>query len=285
MTDWSPSRHAGTTTVADPYLFGDAETDRIRLETQSMLFSNYLRAQAPRILGSDVRRILDIGCGEGQLTTTLSSVYRSATVIGLDLDARAIAKAQRRALESSRGRVQFVVGDLVEGLPAGPFDLIYASMVLLHVRDYEKVLTQAYASLAPGGWLWIKDLHPAIELAVPHPAYRRAMGLTYATLEAIGAHPYLARDLPAQLRTFGFAEVQMELEEYPLGGATRGGQAALGILLGAIYNARQLVSRVQNVPESEIVQMYMEIGEFARGAATTVGTLQLANMLTRRPPV
>jgi SAM-dependent methyltransferase len=284
MADWSAGNAAGGVAVAaNPYLFGDAETDRIRLETQAMLFSSYLRTKAPQFIGPKVRRILDIGCGAGQLTTTLARVYPNAEVIGVDNDPRAIAKARARAVESKRGNVEFQVGDITAGLPAGPFDLIYASLVLLHIREYEQVVREAYGALAPGGMLWVKDLHPAIETALPHPTYQRAMGLTYATLEAIGAHPYLGRELPGHLEQFGFEAIRVEVETYPLGGTTPSGQAALGILLGAIYNARQLVSRIQGVPENEIVKMYVEIGEFARGNAMPVGLLQLSNVLARRP--
>lgn len=284
MADWSADHSSGGTALAaNPYLFGDAETDRIRLETQAMLFTTYLRTKAPHFVGPKVRRILDLGCGEGQLTTTLARVYPQAEVIGLDNDPRAIVKAQARALESRRGNVTFVTGDITERLPDGPFDLIYASLVLLHVHEYAQVVRDAYAALAPGGMLWVKDLHPAIETVLPHPSYRRAMGLTYATLQAIGANPYLGSKLPAHLQDIGFDPIQVEIESYPLGGATPSGQAALGILLGAIYNARQLVSRMQGVSESEIVKMYIEIGEFARSSATPVGTLQLSNILARRP--
>ena len=284
MADWSVGNSAGgVAVVANPYLFGDAETDRIRLETQTMLFSSYLRTKAPQFLGPKVRRILDLGCGAGQLTTTLGRVYPTAEVIGVDTDPRAITKARTRALESKRGNVEFRVGDITEGLPDGPFDLIYASLVLLHVRDYAPVLRAAYAALAPGGALWVKDLHPAIETALPHPTYQRAMGLTYATLQAIGAHPNLGNELPSRLEQTGFDPIQVEIKSYPLGGTTPSGQAALGILLGAIYNARQVVSRIQGIPENEIVKMYVEIGEFARGNATPVGLLQLSNIIARRP--
>jgi SAM-dependent methyltransferase len=284
MADWSAGNAAGGMAVAEnPYLFGDAETDRIRLETQAMLFSSFLRTKAPQFVGTRVHRILDIGCGAGQLTTTLARTYPNAEVIGVDNDPRAVSKARARALESKRGNVTFQVGDITERLPDGPFDLIYASLVLLHIHDYERVVRAAYTALAPGGKLWVKDLHPAIETALPHPTYQRAMGLTYATLEAIGAHPYLGRDLPGHLEQIGFAEVRVEVETYPLGGTTPSGQAALGILLGAIYNARQLVSRMQGVPENEIVKMYVEIGEFARGNATPIGLLQLSNILASRP--
>lgn len=283
MPDWLPNDGGGVATAANPYLFGDAETDRIRLETQTMLFSSYVRTKAPHFVGPGVRRILDLGCGEGQLTTTLGRVYPTAMVLGVDLDARAIARARTRAQEAKRGNVDFMVGDVESGLPSGPFDLIYASLVLLHIRDYARVIRAAYAALTPGGTLWVKDLHPAIETALPHPAYQRVMGLTYSTLQAIGAHPYLGRELPDQLRTLGFDPVQVESEAYPLGGTTPSGQAALGILLGVIYNARQLVSRTKGVPESDIVKMYVEVSEFARGTPAPVGTLQLSNILARRP--
>jgi hypothetical protein len=48
---------------SNPYIFGNPETDRQRLETQSRLFTRYIRAHARAFCGDKVHRILDVGCG------------------------------------------------------------------------------------------------------------------------------------------------------------------------------------------------------------------------------
>ncbi|CAM4446412.1 class I SAM-dependent methyltransferase [Nocardia ninae] len=62
--------------------------------------------------GRNVQRILDIGCGGGQLVVDACLRDPSLTGIGLDIDADAVAVANEHARTSGvADRVQFVVGD------------------------------------------------------------------------------------------------------------------------------------------------------------------------------
>ena len=267
----------------NPYLFGDPATDRARLEAQTALFSRYLQQHAREFTGPNVTRILDLGCGEGQLAFVLARLYRGARVIGIDKDERAVARAEERATKMDMTNVTFVVGNVEETLPSGPFDLIYASLIFLHVRQPESLIRRCRELLAPGGHLWIKELHPSIETAIAHPAYQQLMGMTYSTLTAIGAWPYLIRDLPAMLVAAGIVAPQSTAEEYPLGGTTPEGRATLGVLLGVAYNARMMISKVHQVPESEIIHLYSQVGEWARQMTGEVGTLTMGNVIAQRP--
>jgi trans-aconitate methyltransferase len=43
-------------------------------------------------------------------------------------------------------------------LPAAAFDLLFASMVLHHIVDIDRLFSQFHAALGPGGYLAIADL-------------------------------------------------------------------------------------------------------------------------------
>lgn len=268
----------------NPYLFGDPATDRARLEAQTALFSRYLQQHAREFTGPNVTRILDLGCGEGQLAFVLARLYRGARVIGIDKDERAIARAEERAAKMDMTNVAFVVGNVEDDLPGGPFDLIYASLIFLHMRQRAPLIRRCYDHLAPGGHLWIKDLHPSIETACAHPAYLELMRLTFSTLVSIGAWPYLFREVPAMLTAVGFEPPRIEIEEYPLGGPTPEGRAMLGVTLGVGYNARALISKVHQMPESEVIHLYSQLGEWARQMPGEVGILRMGNVIAQRPP-
>jgi 2-polyprenyl-3-methyl-5-hydroxy-6-metoxy-1,4-benzoquinol methylase len=268
----------------NPYLFGDPATDRARLEAQTALFSRYLQQRAHEFAGPHVTRILDLGCGEGQLTFVLSRLFRSAQVIGIDKDTRAIARAEERAAKMEMSNTTFVVGNVEEALPPGPFDLIYASLIFLHTRRPAALMRRCHDHLAPGGHLWIKDLHPSIETACDYPAYLQLMAMVFSTLLTIGAAPYLFRDAPAMLAAAGFEEPRIAIEEYPLGGATPEGRAMLGVTLGMAYNARGMISRAHQIPEPDVIHLYSQLGEWARRVPDEVGVLSWGNVIARRPP-
>lgn len=67
------------------------------------------------------KRLLEIGCGDGRLTQDLAE--RAASVVAIDPDRRAIARARRTLPRHLRGRVRFDVGR-AESLPYtdGTFD-------------------------------------------------------------------------------------------------------------------------------------------------------------------
>jgi SAM-dependent methyltransferase len=96
------------------------------------------------------RRVLDVGCGEGQLTRRLASI--AEVVVGLDPDAPSLdaARAQTRATNAS-----FVRGSVVDP-PFRPaaFDAVVCVMALHHV-DLEVGLTRLVELLAPGGTLGV----------------------------------------------------------------------------------------------------------------------------------
>jgi 2-polyprenyl-3-methyl-5-hydroxy-6-metoxy-1,4-benzoquinol methylase len=267
----------------NPYMFGDPATDRHRLETQTRLFSNFIRANAVRLVGKGIKNILDVGCGEGQLDAVLHEIYPQARLVAIDKDERAIIHARKQAQELGLEDVEFLVGDVTQGLPAGPFDLVYNSLVLLHLREPAQVIQAVYQVLQPGGYIWIKDLHPTWATAMNHRSYRRLADLTASLMETIGAHPFLLNELPHLLTAAGFVDIRQELEEYPLGGATPEGQAFLATQLGVFYNARAMMSKLHKVPESEIERLYLDVCNAALRSTKEVGTESVANLIARRP--
>jgi SAM-dependent methyltransferase len=79
--------------------------------------------------------VLDLGCGAGSFARAAAD--RGARVTGVDLDPAAVRLA---AAEVPEGR--FAVGDLHDP-PPGPFDVVAAVQVLMHVADPVAVLAGA----------------------------------------------------------------------------------------------------------------------------------------------
>lgn len=92
------------------------------------------------LVGEAPRRVLDIGCGQGELAYLARQ--RGHHVVGVDL------KPPRFELD------EFIAADIAAGLPIAPdrrFDVIVLADVLEHLQDPLKLLRSARRHLAPDG--------------------------------------------------------------------------------------------------------------------------------------
>lgn len=110
-------------------LTSDAPVSRVRATVRAG--RDRMRALMLSRLPADLSgaRILDAGCGAGQMSAELAA--RGAEVVGVDLSASLLEVARDRLPEASRGRVTFAAGDMLD--PAfGRFDHVVAMDSLLY---------------------------------------------------------------------------------------------------------------------------------------------------------
>lgn len=114
---------------------------------------NFCTGQTPQ--KQDIR-ILDAGCGTGVSSEYLVHLNPTATVVGIDLSATALAVARERCRRSGASRVEFHHLSLysVDQLP-DKFDLINCVGVLHHLSDPIRGIQSLAAKLAPGGLMHI----------------------------------------------------------------------------------------------------------------------------------
>ncbi|RFS84660.1 trans-aconitate 2-methyltransferase [Actinomadura spongiicola] len=95
-------------------------------------------------------RIVDLGCGTGELTATLAARWPNAVIEGLDGSADMIAEAHGREIP---GRLSFRVGDVAAWTPEHPVDLIVSNAVLHWIPEHPDLLPRWVDALTPGGRL------------------------------------------------------------------------------------------------------------------------------------
>ena len=143
-------------------------------------------------------RVLDLGCGEGDLTAVLA---RAGTrTLGVDVAEAALARARRRHPELSFEPVP-INGPLP--LADGAFDVVWASEVIEHVADTARWLSEVRRVLVPRGRLLVTTPnHGRLALALRGVAH-------YSQPLGDHLHLYSARSLRELLREFGFTEVDV----------------------------------------------------------------------------
>jgi len=119
-------------------------------------------------------RVLDLGCGQGDLTLTLLAL--GADVTALDLSRAMLEVARRRTELYAGDRPATFVAAPVErtGLPSASFDVIVGRWILHHI-DLESAAAELARLLAPGGravFLENSGANPILNFARDHIAGR-----------------------------------------------------------------------------------------------------------------
>jgi len=97
-------------------------------------------------------RILDIGCGTGQMSLYLARPHR--LVIGADLTRKSLELSAAAARRFQLSRVLFVETDLhCPGLREASFDVVYSSGVLHHTPDPRASFARIAQLARPGGMI------------------------------------------------------------------------------------------------------------------------------------
>lgn len=106
-------------------------------------------------------RILELGCGTGNLSLALADRYPEASLTFLDAAPEMLATTRARLEKaspdsiSSARFVQSMFEKIDSGL--GPFDLVTSSISLHHVADKESLYKTIYALVEPGGTFCFSD--------------------------------------------------------------------------------------------------------------------------------
>lgn len=98
-------------------------------------------------------RIVDLGCGPGNLTRLLAERWPGAQVTGVDSSAEMLHTAASLAIA---GRLRFQQADLAEWTPEVPVDLVVSSAAWQWIADHERLLAHCAEMLSPGGTLAVQ---------------------------------------------------------------------------------------------------------------------------------
>ncbi len=175
--------------------------------------------------GVPPRRILDVGCGTGELTRRLARRYPGAEVVGLDFTAAMLREAVRRTGRDGRPGVAYGRGTTVR-LPFADasFDLVSNAFLIRNLVDLDLAFAEMRRVLRPGGTLLVLEITEPASPAfgrIFHAYFDHVVPWLGAAVDSAGPYRYLPaslRRLPprealvGRLRAAGFPRTEAHLQ-------------------------------------------------------------------------
>jgi trans-aconitate 2-methyltransferase len=113
---------------------------------------------------ADHPRVVDLGCGTGELTRDLHQHMAGSSTLGVDASDAMLARTGAVAGDG----LSFEKGNISDWHAPGPVDVLFSNAALQWVPDHEHLLPQLISQLAPSGQLAVQvpanDDHPAYVL-------------------------------------------------------------------------------------------------------------------------
>jgi tRNA (cmo5U34)-methyltransferase len=174
-------------------------------------------------LGQPTARILDLGAGTGLLSEAILRALPAAQLTLLDADADMLFLAHQRLGDNAT----YIIADITDPLPRGPFDAIVSALAIHHLSDDAKqdLFRSILTRLSPGGVfvnaeqvLGPTDWHTRQYVAV-HERDSRALGTDDAEWQAALQRMTHDRcstmeEQLAWLRAAGFTRVDVAFKRY-----------------------------------------------------------------------
>jgi len=152
----------------DDVFFEHYKTIRNKVDS----YNNTMEQPAMTRLLPDVRgkSVLDMGCGFGHNCATFVKMG-AARIVGIDIAEKMLNVAMG---ENSDERIQYLQLDMtrIDELDAN-FDLVYSSLALHYVEDFDGLIKKVYAALNDGGVFLFSQEHPLVTAPLGGPTWIR----------------------------------------------------------------------------------------------------------------
>ena len=113
-------------------------------------------------------KVVDLGCGTGELTRQLADVLPNSDVTGMDSSSQMLKKAEAFASANLR----FEEGDQAQ--LTGEWDLIFSNAALQWSDKHTELIPRLYDRLTPGGQIAVQV--PSNHNHISHQIYRESAG-------------------------------------------------------------------------------------------------------------
>lgn len=191
-------------------------------------------------------QVLDVGCGNGRITTKIARLVPSGSVVGVDTSSAMVRLAEEHANESGSGNLQFQVGD-ARRLPFhAQFDLVVSFNALHWIPEQAQALRSCHSALKPGGLAQLRLVPKAARKSLEDVLEETRLSPRWLQYFATFHDPYLhltAEEYAALAERNGFSVRQQQVHDKAWDFGSRPAFFAFGSVT--------FVEWTQHVPERE----------------------------------
>lgn len=227
---------------ARTYVLGHSDHELARLEKQAEIFAEATEDILRRAGIVDGMRVLDIGCGVGDVSLIAARlVGPTGSVLGLDRAPEALGVARRRADARGYHWLRFDAGDFdVVGIE-GTFDALIGRFILMYLTDPGKTLRRLTPNLEPGGIVAFVEMDMEAAGAVPEmPLLAQSIDWITATYRRAGAEPNMGSRLHGTFRNAGLTPKMMGSNRIEAGPDSVAYELAAGTLRSLFPQTQEL---------------------------------------------
>ncbi|KAI5806111.1 S-adenosyl-L-methionine-dependent methyltransferase [Geopyxis carbonaria] len=199
------------------YAMPNDETEQDRLDLQHHLHMLMLKGalySAP-IKPENLHKVLDIGTGTGIWALDMAETHPQAEVIGTDLSPIQPAWVFPNC--------KFEVDDMemVWTYPEASFDFVHARDMAQSIKDWPKLVSEAFHALRPGGWIELaenqSDIQADDKSVTPTSGIRVFMDRFHDAMDILKMTLVEGRHLEQYLKEAGFVDVKVHTIKRPWG--------------------------------------------------------------------
>ncbi len=155
-------------------------------------------------------RVLDLGCGPGNLSVGIAGRIHPAELHGIDREEAQIDIARAAAAAGDHQNAVFHVGDALDlPFPDNDFDLVHCHAVVMHIPETRPLLTEIRRVLKPEGLIACRDMIGSSCFFEPDlGSLSGAWEAFERLLSANGGHPQMGKEIKAILHDAGFSGIR-----------------------------------------------------------------------------
>lgn len=152
-------------------------------------------------------KVLDIGCGTGEVSSLVSSiVHDSGSVVGVDINEKAIARARELANARGLSNVEYLHAGLSDlSFPEEEFDAVVGRRILMYLPNATETMRQLSRFVKSGGIFVFQENDTTLGAkgTVNMPLHDQVVHWIWKTVEREGADIHMGFNLPGKMREAG----------------------------------------------------------------------------------